>query len=112
GFLPPFPPPVTQYPAMAENEDVRDELFVTRVLFGVAPVPVSKVRQRGDNGQVFFNVEAQALKYAQFLEQFPLKTKHSFFCCHRSFAFLCCVLNRDDEAWTRRAKFALFVNSL
>jgi len=44
----------------------------------------------GYDGQVFLNVEAQALKYAQFLEQFPLKTKHSFFCGHRSFAFLCC----------------------
>src|SRR6266487_25876 len=81
---------ISQYLAMADNEDIRDKLFVTSILFGVTPVHVKNMGRACHNAQIFLNVEAQALKHPQFLKKFPLKTKHSFFCCHSSFAFRCC----------------------
>ena len=92
GFLAAPAASITQYPALADNEDVRDELFVTQVVFGVTPVEVQKVCRGGYHRQIFLDLEAQALKHAEFIEKFPFKTKHSFFRGHSSFAFLhCCA---------------------
>src|SRR5207302_8815192 len=64
---------IAQYPAIADNENVRDQLFVTFVLFGVTSVQVQSIRRRGHNWQIFLNCKAKALKHAEFLEQFPFK---------------------------------------
>src|SRR5258708_29737222 len=86
-FLAAFAPAVSQYPITAENEDVRDELFVAPVLFGLTSIAIKNVRRRGDDGQVFLYFQAEPLEQAQLFEKFPFKTKHSFFHCHSSFAF-------------------------
>src|SRR5437867_5308135 len=104
GLLAAAAPSISQYPALADDEDVRDKLFVTFVLFGVAPVEVQKVCRGGYHRQIFLNLEAKALKHAKLFEKFPLKTKHSFFCCHSSFAFLCCRCNSDYDPEPPRAK--------
>src|SRR6266545_3523614 len=86
-FLPASTPAVSQNFALANQEDVRNELFVTFVVFGVTPVQVHQPRRGGHHGQVFLNFEAKALKHTQLVEQLPFKTQDSFFCCHSSIGF-------------------------
>src|SRR5208337_3166788 len=78
GFLAALAAAVTEDLAVADEEDVGDKLLVTLVLFGVAAVEVHQVRSGGENGEVFGDIQGEALKQAQLFEEFPLKTKHSF----------------------------------
>src|SRR2546430_17388893 len=81
-FLAASAPAIAQYPALADNEKVRDQLFVTFVLFGVTSVQVQSIRRGGNNSQLFLNCPAKALKNAEVLEQFRFKAEHTSFCCH------------------------------
>src|SRR5580765_2869378 len=90
-FLAASAPPVSQNPVFADQQDVRNKLLVTFVVFGLAPVPVHQPRSGSNRRQVFLNVEAEALKHTQFLEQRTFKTQDSFFCCHTSiYLFVWC----------------------
>src|SRR5256885_11860437 len=110
GFLAASATTIAQYPATADNENVRDQLFVTFVLFGVTSVQVQSIRRGGHHGQVFVDCEAKALKHAEFLEQFPFKAKHSFFGCYSPFHVV--VLDNHYEPRLPRAKSMFFVNPL
>jgi hypothetical protein len=64
----------------------------------------------GDHGQVFLHFQTETLKDAQFFEQFPFKTKHSFFGGH----LLCNRLSVCRQSWfqtagsTRQMCFLMF----
>ena len=90
GFLPAFAASIPQYLIVAEYQDVRDELFVAFVLFGIAAVQVENLGGGGHHRQVSLHFQAESLKHPEFLEEFPLKTKHSFFSCHSSIWFSYC----------------------
>ena len=81
-FLAAFASAIAQDLAIAENEHVRDELFVTSVLLGLGSVKIEDMCRGGYDGEVSLNFEAQALKHAQLFEQFALETKDSFFFRH------------------------------
>jgi hypothetical protein len=82
GFLAASAPPISQYPAIAYNQDVRDKLLETLILFGLAPVPIHQICRVRCNGEVLLDCQVKALEHAQLFEKLPLKTKHSFFRCH------------------------------
>src|SRR5438477_7736183 len=78
-FLAASAPSIAQYSVVADDEDIRDELLVTLVLFGLASIQVNNMRSGRHHGQVFLNFKTQALKHPQLFEEFSFKTKHSFF---------------------------------
>src|ERR1017187_10103172 len=71
-----------EYLAVADDENVRDKLLETLILFRLAPIPVREVRRGGYHVQLLLDLQAKALKHTQLFEEFPFKTKHSFFRCH------------------------------
>src|SRR6266568_5976356 len=82
---------VSQNPAVADQEDIRDKLLVTLVVFGVTPVQIHQPGRGANHREIFLDLEAKALKHPQLLEQLSFKTQDSFFCCHTSiYLFVCC----------------------
>src|SRR5260221_7380368 len=108
-FLAAFPASVSQYLVIADHEDVRDKLFVTFVLFGVASIQVQNMGSAGNDRQVFLNFETEALKHVQLFEKFPFKTKHSFFCCHTFICLSSVALNSDDNPGPFASKICSFM---
>src|SRR5207248_2480462 len=82
GFLSAAAAAVAEDAAAANDEDVGDQLFEAFVLLGFGAVAIEEAGGGGEGGQIFFDVETEPLEDAQFIEQFSLETKHSFFGCH------------------------------
>src|ERR1051326_7143366 len=70
---------VTQDAIVADQQHVRNELFVAAILLGLTAIQIDEARRRGQRRKIFVDVEIDSLKDAQLFKQRPFKTKHSFF---------------------------------
>src|SRR5436190_5866398 len=107
-FLSAFAAAIAKDAIVAENEHVRDKLLVPFVLLGFAAIEVSDLRGCSDDRQILFDVQAQSLKNAAFLQELALETKDFFFFWHRLYD-VCITFEVEDSgrATTRKGCWRL-----